>query len=208
MPSDFPMKDPQEIWQNQPTEPLKMSATDLRRKALELQSKARFAAVFTIIMGIIFCVFFAWSFARAHTLLARMGFALGSLCMIYAAYHIYKWTWPGSLPEKAPIDTCLEFYRRELERQRDYSHRWWRSGLPVLTLLGVVMAAVGTGARNAPPRWLLALGANKHPLLNALPFFLVLAIWVVAFLILRKKQGPKILQREIEELRAFERENR
>jgi len=171
-----------------------MSATDLRRKALELQ----FAAVFTIIMGIIFCVFFAWSFARAHSELARMGLALLSLCMIYAAYHAYKWTWPRNLPEEAPINTCLEFYRRELERQRDYSHRWWRSGLPILRLLGVVMAAVGTGTRNAPP----------HPLLNALPFFLALAIWVVAFLLLRKKQGRENLQREIEELRAFERENR
>jgi hypothetical protein len=197
MPSDFPMKDPQEIWQNQPTEPLKMSATDLRRKALEAQSKTRFALLFTIIVGIMCCVVFAWSFARAHAL-ARMGYALVCLCMIYAAYHVYKWTWPGNLPEEAPINTCLEFYRRELERQRDYSHRWWRSGLPVLTLLGVVMAAVGTGARNAPP----------HPLLNALPFFLALAIWVVAFLRLRKKLGRGNLQREIEELRAFERENR
>lgn len=194
MPSNFPIQDPQEIWQNQPTEPLKMSATDLRRKALELQSKARSAAAFTIIMGIVFCVFSAWSFARAHETLARMGFALVGLCMIYAAYHAYKWTWPGNLPEEAPIDTCLQFYRRELERQRDYNQRWWRSPLPVLTLLGVVMAAVGTGARNAPP----------HPLLNALPFFLVLAIWVVAFLLLKKRQGRENLQQEIEELRAFD----
>jgi hypothetical protein len=192
------MKDPQEIWQNQPTEPLRMSATDLRRKALETQSRVRFAAVFSIIMGIIFCVFFAWwSFARAHEMLARMGFALGSLCMIYLAYHGYK-TWPGSLPEEGPINTCLEFYRRALERERDYNHRFWRSGLPVLTLLAVVMAAVGTGARNAPP----------HPLLNALPFFLALALWAVIFFFLRKKLGRKNLQREIEELRAFERENR
>ena len=192
------LNDPRNIWQNQPTEPFKMPATDLRRKALELQSKARFAALFTIIIGIICCVVFAWSFARAHAALARMGWALTSLCMIYAAYHVYKWTWPGNLPEEAPINTCLEFYRRELERQRDYSHRWWRSGLPVLTLLGVVMAAVGTGARNAPP----------HPLLNALPFFVLLAIWAVAFFFLKKKRGPQDLQREIEELRAFERENR
>jgi hypothetical protein len=198
MPSDFPMRDPQEIWQNQPTEPLKMSATDLRRKALETQLKARFVAFFTIIIGIICCVVLAWSFARPHAALARIGYGLVSLCMIYAAYHVYKWTRTGNLPEEAPINTCLEFYRRELERQRDYNHRWWRSGLPVLTLLGVVMAAVGTGARNAPP----------HPLLNALPFFLVLAIWVIAFLLLRKKLGRANLQGEIEELRAFERENR
>lgn len=198
MPSDFPVKDPQEIWQNQPTEASKMSVTDLRRKALERHSKDRFTALFTIIAGIVFCVFFAWSFARTHEMLARMGLALLSLCMIYAAYHVYKWTWPGNLPEEAPINTCLEFYRRELERQRDYSHRWWKSGLPVLTLLGVVMAAVGTGARNAPPR----------PLRNALPFFLTLAIWAVAFFVMKKKLGRESLQKEIEELRAFETENR
>lgn len=198
MPSDFPMKDPQEIWQNQPTEPLKMSASDLRRKALVRQSKARLEALSTIIIGIILCVVFAWSFARAHAMLARMGWGLLSLCMIYAAYHAYKWIWPQSLPEEAPISTCLEFYRRELERRRDYPHRWWRSGLPLLLLLGMVMAGVGTGARNAPP----------HPFLNALPFLLVLAIWAVAFLFMRKKLGRENLQQEIEELRAFERESR
>ena len=198
MPSDFPMKDPQKIWQNQPTEPLKMSASDLRRKALVRQSKARLEALSTIIIGIILCVVFAWSFARAHEMLARMGWGLLSLCMIYAAYHAYKWIWPQSLPEEAPINTCLEFYRRELERRRDYPPRWWRSGLPFFLLLGMVMAGVGTGARNAPP----------HPLLNALPFFLILAIWAVAFLLMRKKLGRENLQQEIEELRAFERESR
>ena len=198
MPSDFPMKDPQKIWQNQPTEPLKMSASDLRRKALERQSKARFEALCTIIIGIILCASFAWSFARAQDVLARMGWGLLSLCGIYAGYHAYKWIWPGNLPEEAPISACLEFYRRELERRRDYRHRWWRSGLPFFLLLGMVMAGVGTGARNAPP----------HPLRNALPFFLVLAIWAVAFLLMRKKLGRENLEQEIEELRAFERENR
>src|SRR5271166_1125555 len=137
MPSDFPMKDPQKVWQNQPTEPLKMSANDLRRKALDRQSKARFGARFTIIIGIVCCIVFTWSIVRAHTLLARMGFGLVSLCMVYAAYRAYKWTWPRNLPEEAPIHTCIEFYRRELERERDYNRRWWRSGLPLLTLLGV-----------------------------------------------------------------------
>jgi len=198
MPSDFPMKDPQQIWQNQPTEPLKMSASDLRRKALDRQSKARFEALSTIIIGIILCIVFAWSFARAHAMLARMGWGLLSLCGIYIAYHAHKWIWPGDLPEEAPISTCLEFYRRALERRRDFRQSWWRSGLPFFLLLGMVMAALGTGARNAPP----------HPLLNALPFLLVLLTWVVAFLLMRKKLGRENLQREIEELRAFERESR
>ena len=175
-----------------------MSASDLRRKALDRQSKARFEALSTIIFGIILCIVFAWSFARAHEMLARMGWGLLSLCGIYAAFHAYKWIWPRNLPEEAPISICLEFYRRELERRRDNTRRWLKSGLPFFLLLGMVMAAVGTGARNAPP----------HPILNALPFFLVLAIWAVAFLLMRKKQERQNLQREIEELRAFERENR
>jgi len=198
MPSDFPIKDPQKIWQNQPTEPLKMSATELRHRALDRQSKARFEALSTIIIGIILCVVFAWSFARAHTVLARMGWALLSLCGIYAAYHAYKWIWPRTLPAEAPISTCVEFYRRELERRRDYNRRWWRSGLPFLLLLGMVMAGLGTGARNAPP----------HPLLNAVPFFVLLAIWAVAFFVMKKKLGRENVQQEIEELRAFETENR
>lgn len=40
--------DPQEIWQDQPTEPLKLSRAELRQKAVKLQSKARFAALFTV----------------------------------------------------------------------------------------------------------------------------------------------------------------
>ena len=85
MPSDFPVKDPQEIWQNQPTEPLKMSATDLRRKALEAQSKARFSVLFTIIVGIMLLhrlrvVLRQGSRPRAHGLCP--GESLHDLCRI------------------------------------------------------------------------------------------------------------------------------
>lgn len=198
MPSDFPMQDPQKIWQSQPTEPLKMSATELRHRALERQSKARLEARSTIIVGIVCCVAFAWSFVRAHSDLARAGWGLLSLCMIYAAWHAYKWIWPGNLPDEAPVDTCLRFYRRALERRRDYTRRWWKSGLPFFLLLGMIMAALGTGApKTSPP-----------PLLSFVPFFALLAIWVVAFLFLRKKQGRENLQQEIDELRAFEKESR
>jgi hypothetical protein len=151
-----------------------------------------------MIIGVVLCVFFAWTFTRAHTVLARLGWGLLSLWGVYAAYHAYKWIWPRSLPQDAPIGTCLEFYRRELERRRDYlRYRWWRLGLPFV-LLGMAMVIMGTGAQNASP----------HPLVNTLPFFLVLAIWAVAFFALKKKLGAENLQQEIEELRAFERENR
>ena len=103
-----------------------------------------------------------------------------------------------NLPQDAPINRCLEFYRSELERRRDYlRHRWWRSGLP-FCILGMVMVIVGTGARKVSP----------HPLLNAIPFLGLLAVWAVVFRFVKKKLGQENLQQEIEELRAFEMENR
>jgi hypothetical protein len=204
MPNDLPMKDPQNIWQNQPTEPMKMSPTELRHKALKRQSRARFAALLSIILGITLCVVFAGVFARAQAVLARIGWGLESLWCAYFAYHGYKWMWPRNLAQDAPISTCLEFYRRELEKRLGYvRHNWWRTGLPLcflglaILLVGEVQEQARTGAQNAPP----------HALLNAVPLFVLLAVWVVAYFSIKKKQADN-LQQEIEELRAFERDNR
>ncbi len=60
MPSEFPMNDPQNIWQNQPTEAFKMSADQLRHKAQQRERKSRFEAVYSTIIGLTLFVFFAW----------------------------------------------------------------------------------------------------------------------------------------------------
>lgn len=198
MPGDFPIQDPQKIWQNQSTEPLKMSATELRHRALQRQSRDRFEARFIALIGLVLSVFFAWIFTRAHGAVARTGWSLLSLWGVYAAWQARKWIWPRNLPEDAPITTCFEFYRDELERRRDYlRHRWWRSGLPV-ALLGTALAVVGTGAQTAQP----------GSALSFLPLFLFLAAWVVTFPIIRKKLGQENLEQEIAELQTFGRENR
>ncbi len=199
MPSDFPIKDPQEIWQNQPTEPLKMSATDLRRKALQRQSKARFEALSTIIIGII-------PLRRLRVVLCQgprdaCAHGLGPAESLRDCVpHITHTSGSGR-------GTCRRRLRSTLASSSIGAHSRGGAttttaggarGCPFFLLLGMVMAGVGTGARNAPP----------HPLLNAVPFFVLLAIWAVAFLLMRKKLGRENLQQEIEELRAFERENR
>jgi len=171
-----------------------MSANELRTRAQQRQSKARFEARLSIVIGLACSVFFAWTFTRAHEALARVGWVLLSLWGIYAAFHAYKWIRPQNLPQDAPINRCLEFYRSELERRRDYlRHRWSRSGLPVC-ILGMVMVIVGTGAPKVSP----------HPWMNAIPFLGLLAVWAVALPFVKKKLGQENLQQEIEELRAFE----
>lgn len=198
MPSEFPMNDPRSVWQNQRTEPLKMSANELRSRARQRQSKARSEAQLSIGVGLFLFVFFGWLFVRTHEVLAHWGWGLLSLWGIYAAFHAYKWIRPQNLPKDSPISTCLEFYRSELIRRREYlRHRWWKSGLPVC-ISGIVMVVVGTGARKA----------SQHPALNAIPFFVLLALWAAAFFFMKKKLGRENLQQEIEELRAFEMESR
>lgn len=64
MPSEFPMNDPRNIWRNQTTEAFKMSADELLRKAQQRERKSRFEATYSIIIGLILFVFFAWAFAR------------------------------------------------------------------------------------------------------------------------------------------------
>jgi hypothetical protein len=193
------MNNPQSIWQNQRTEPLKMSANELRARAQQRQTRARIEARIAIVVGLVCFVFFGWTFTKAHGALARTGWVLLSLWGIYAAFHAYKWIRPQHLPHEAPISTCLEFYRSELERRRDYlRHRWWRSGLP-FCFLGMVMVIVGTGAPKV---------STNPPLARALPFLGLLVVWAVAFAFLKKKLGRENLQKEIEELRASEIDSR
>ena len=196
MPNESPMNDPRNIWQNQPKEPFKMSVDEMRLKAHRFQMKARLTAATGITSALAVCIFFAWSFARTHEVLPRMGFGLISLCGIFMAFQTYKWVWPSNLPPDTPVSTSLEFYRSELERRRDFSrHIWRRTGLTYL-FLGLAMVVV--------PALIEAFGAPRL-LLNMVPFFLLLITWFVLFF-RGKKRNQRKLQQEIDELRMFERD--
>jgi hypothetical protein len=190
------MNNPRKIWQDQPREPFKMSADEMRLRAQRFQTKARLTAATAITRGLLVCAFFGWNFARTHELVPRLGYGLISLCGIFIANQTYKWVWPSNLPADAPVSTSLEFYRSELERRRDYGrHIWRRTGLTFL-FLGLAMVVV--------PALIAAFGA-PHLFLNMVPFFLLLFTWFVLFF-RGKKRGQNKLQQEIDELRAFERD--
>lgn len=174
-----------------------MSADAFLQRARQRQSRARFEARLSMGVGLTCALFFAWTYTRTHETLAQAGWGILSLWGVYAAFHAYKWIRPQSQPHGAAISTCLEFYRGELERRRDHlQHRWWRSGLPVF-ILGMIMIIAGTGGKHA----------IAHPLLNAIPFLGLLALWAVAFFFVKKKLGHENLHQEIQELHAFEKEN-
>ncbi len=198
MPNEFPMNDPRKIWQNQPTEPFKMSANELRHKAQQRRRKARFEALYSILIGIVLCAFFAWTFATAHELVLQIGFGLLSLWCLYFGYQTYKWIWPGPLEPDATLSTTLQSYRSELEKRRDFTRHIWRRGGLTFCFLGLALIIV--------PELIKSLGAPRLAL-NVLPVCVLLAIWFAIFFPQRKRRLQK-LQQDIEELRVFEKENR
>jgi hypothetical protein len=198
MPDKFPMNDPQKIWQDQPTEAIKMSLDEIRRRAQKLQTKGRLAALSTIVIGLVLCVFFALSSARPQEVVGRVGWGMLSLWGLYAAYQAYKWIWPGRLAADATFSTSLDFYRSELERSRDYArHVWRRAGL-TFCFAGLALVVIPG-----------LIGALRNPRLlwNVVPLFVLLVTWFVVFFSMRRRNQRK-LQREIDELKALEGENR
>jgi hypothetical protein len=183
----------QQLWQDQPTESVSMPLNEIRRKAEELQTKGRLKALVSIVLGLLMCVVFARAFARQHNTIARLGYGVLVFSCILFAVQSYKWVWPGRLASDAAQQTCLSFYRRELEKRRDYTlHIWSRSGLLVMFtgLAVLVIPPLVTAPRYLP---------------KAAPLFILLAVWFAIFLPKRKREQQK-LQRELDELNALERD--
>jgi hypothetical protein len=147
------------------------------------------------VLGIALCGVFAGAFAKAQYPILRIGWAVLSLWCLFSAYQAYKWIWPSSLAADATLGASLAFYRAELERRRDYvRHIWRRSGLwwCFIGLALVILPAMMASLKK--PRLLL----------NAVPFFVLLSVWFVAFFSIRKRDRQR-LQREIDELNALQR---
>jgi len=198
MPNDFPMNDPRSIWKNQTTEAFKMSANDLRRKAQQREKKSRFEAIYSIIIGIILFVFFAWTLVRTHEVVPRIGFGLMSLWSINLAYQRSKRLWRTRPAPDETLNATLQSYRRDLEKGRDYAQHVWRKAGLSLLFLGLAMALL--------PPLIESLGTPRL-LLDFVPLFGLLALWCAIFFPLMKRNRRK-LQQEIEALGVFESESR
>ncbi len=195
-PSEFPSNDPRDIWQNQATEPFRASVDELRRKAKRWQTRARDKTFFSIILGLALSSAVAIIAITGRDVIPRLGAALLSLWSVYFAYQAHRWLWPDRLEPHASASASLQFYRRELERRRDYNkHLWRRAGLTFCFLGLALMVVPGVIKGFHIPRLLV----------NFVPFFVLLIAWLVMFFLMRKRQQGE-LQREIDELRAFESE--
>ncbi len=213
MPNEFPMNDPQNIWQKQPTEAFKMSADQLRLKAEKRQRRGRFSVLFSTVMSAIMFVIFAWELARFSPLMPgplslwsmRVGFSVLCLWCINVPYQAYKRLWPGRLAPDATLDTTLQSYRSELEKQRDFGRNTMARRVLAFFFLGIAMFIVPMLMVKVPVVINPTPMTGPRLLLNVAPFLLLATAWVIMLRMMNRSRRK--LKQEIEQLRAFEREN-
>ena len=123
-------------------EQIRLSAGRFRRKVEWRNARESVAALAVVL-------FFAFEFTRTDDLLARIGFGLIIASMCYMVWYLYSHGSWRRLPEDAGLSSCVEFQRRELERQRDLLRSVWRWYLaPMIPGLAVVIAAVARANRH------------------------------------------------------------
>lgn len=173
-----------------------MSSDAIRERAQELRHKTGLQFYSVCAVGLALIAFDIWRFTSSQTPFQRAGFCLAVAWTLYGLRETAERIWPRRLPWDAALTSCLYFARRELERQRDYSrHIWlWLAG-PMLFTFAVAAAPV-------------VIAVSHHPgdLLKAWPALILFAIWLVMFVTGLKRSRRK-LQREIDELRALEKES-
>ena len=177
------------LWQNQPLELGKMSLEEIRQRAQRLQKKNRREVLLFCAFALLLVFFFSRSLARSHETLPRVGLALLIGWAVYFPYQAYRRIWPRSSAAEAALTTCLEFYRKELQRRRNYTQQIWQWFLgPLFISLAVFLLPAVVKAIDSPSRWL-----------NLLPFGLLLALWAAVFFPRRRRELRK-LQQELDGL--------
>lgn len=190
MPNEPFSNDLADIWQRQPVEPIKMSADELRQKAKKFQNRIRARNLLEYAAGV-YVVLASGSFLlHAGSFPMRLGSILMIAGVLYVTYQIYRKGSAKPLPQQMGLTPCLEFHRRELERQRDLLLGVWHWYLaPLVPGLAVTTFAGAFGAKGITPR--SAAIAGVYSLAAAALFYF---IWN-----LNQKAALKI-QRQINEL--------
>jgi peptidoglycan/LPS O-acetylase OafA/YrhL len=193
MENELPPDHLKSLWQNHNLEPVQMSLEEIRQKAEGFQNIIRrrnlreYVAAAFVFAGVGYGI---WRFPGM-----RLACGLLLTGTIYVLYQLHTRGAAKRVPESLALDTCLEFHRRELERQRDLARdvlKWY-----LLPFVPGLLAVLAVPLLHQPPeKWI-----------RAAPVLLLWAAMFYAVLRLNKRGADK-LQRQIDELNSMNRESR
>lgn len=194
MRNDSSPNDPRTVWQNQPTEPSLMTLEKIRHKVRELHAKTRRQLMgnFLVPLTAVFVYGFSMQF---HDALLRPVFALAIAWSLAGLYFLNRGMWSAAMPGDAALSTGLEFYRREVERRRNFFRRvlLWSFGPVLMAIVTLILSMGNVGI------------LNRATVPSMAPFLVLVVIWIAAYFVIRMRELRE-LQREIDELNDIEKE--
>ncbi len=188
LPND-PLRD---LWQSQKSEGIRMSTADVRRKAMKFETRVHRRNVREYGAALVVVVFLGFESWRVPDTLTRAGFILMIAGVAYLAWQLHRRGSARSLPAELGSTTSLEFFKKELERQRDLLQSVWRWYLAPL-IPGLVVVTVGAARTNSGHRPHFALW---------LAVFNVFAASALVFIGWLNQSAARKLQNRIDELNA------
>ncbi len=175
--------DLQNLWQNQPPAPFHMALEEVRARAFKFRRTLVLRNIREYLAAIFIVAVFGAQVVKSSDTVTRIGSALSVIGAIYVAIYLYRWGTPHEM-----VGSGLEFYRQELERQRDLLNSVWRWYLaplipgPMIFVLRAVFKS-----RTAGRAWFWA---------GYMVLFLLLFYGVGVL----NRWGARRLQRRIDEL--------
>ena len=171
MRNEPPIDDPQALWQNQSTEEIRVPLEYFRRKAEDLRATARWKAVATSLVYLATLGFLAFQYTSLPNPIPSAGLVLLAAGCLYGAWRAYRQVWSMSEAPDLPAATGVAAYKRELRRSQEHARNAWKMSAPLIPGIVFTLPAFAPVLRKALQ--------NPKVLLNALPFCVLLAVWLV-----------------------------
>lgn len=124
----------QELWQSQLIEAPRLSLEYIRHLAGNLERGIRRRAALNYIVCALACGFYGWAgwqFASDRPLLLG-AVAWYGFFAIYVMIRLRRYVASQTTPKEAGVLDTLRFYRKQLERQRDFRRWSWQWGIPAM----------------------------------------------------------------------------
>jgi hypothetical protein len=183
---------PQQIWQCQPVEGIKMSAEVLRQRSGKFERMFRWRNVREYVASLLAAMGFGYFFVTTHAVLFRIAYVLFIAGLGWVVFQLHRKGSARSMPAAMGTSTCLQFFRAELERQRDVVKNVWPWYLAPLVPGFVILTAAYMRALPFPA------GLASAVWLDGVVALLFFVVWKM------NRRAARRLQRVIDELYAVE----
>ncbi len=183
---------PQQVWQCQPVEGIKMSAEALRQRSGKFEKRIRQRNVREYVASLLAAAWFGYCFVTTHDVLFRIAYLFFIAGLGWVVYQLHRQGSARNMPAAMGSSTCLRFFRTELERQRDAVKNVWPWYLAPLVPGFVILTVAYMQALPFPANLASAVWIDG---VAAVVFFLV---WKM------NRRAATRLQRVIDELYAAE----